>query len=119
MKVYIATPVNARKEATLQEKQRAALARVNEIKAKVKELHPSAVVKSSVGSLHYARSGKELYEARIMGSCVRMVMQSDIIVLDRGWWESKGCNVEKYTAETYGKQIWEIDQFDEIKLFGI
>ena len=32
---------------------------------------------------------------------------------------SKGCNVEKYTAETYGKQIWEIDQFDEIKLFGL
>jgi hypothetical protein len=48
-----------------------------------------------------------------------MVMESDIIVLDRGWWDSKGCNVEKYTAETYGKQIWEIDQFDEIKLFGI
>ena len=47
------------------------------------------------------------------------VRKGDIIVLDRGWWDSKGCNVEKFTAETYGVQIWEIDQFDEIKLFGI
>ena len=119
MKVYIATPVNGRKEPTLIEKQRAALARVNEIKAKVLELHPSACIKSSVGSLYFARAGKEELEARIMGNCVRMVMQSDIIVLDRGWWDSKGCNVEKFTAETYGVQIWEIDQFDEIKLFGL
>ena len=119
MKVYIATPVNGRKEPTLIEKQRAALARVNELKAKVKELHPSASVWSSVGNIVLARKGMPNTEPRIMGSCVRMVMQSDIIVLDRGWWDSKGCNVEKFTAETYGIQIWEIDQFDEIKLFGI
>jgi hypothetical protein len=119
MKVYIATAVNGRKEPTLQEKQRAALVRVNEIKAKVKELHPSASVWSSVGNIVVARKGMPEREAAIMGSCVRMVMESDILVLDRGWWDSKGCNVEKYTAETYGVQIWEIDQFDEIKLFGI
>jgi len=119
MKVYIATPVNARKEATLIEKQRAALARVNELKTKVLELHPSATILSSVGNIVVARKGLPEREAAIMGSCIRMVMESDIIVLDRGWWDSKGCNVEKYTAETYGKQIWEIDQFDEIKLFGI
>lgn len=119
MKIYIATPVNARKEATLIEKQRAALERVNVLKEKVKELHPNAEVWSSVGNIVVARKGLPEKEAQIMGACVRMVMESDIIVLDRGWWDSKGCNVEKYTAETYGKQIWEIDQFDEIKLFGI
>lgn len=119
MKVYIATPVNGRKEPTLIEKQRGALARVNELKTKVLELHPSATILSSVGNIVIARKGLPEREAAIMGSCVRMVMESDIIVLDRGWWDSKGCNVEKYTAETYGKQIWEIDQFDEIKLFGI
>ena len=119
MKIYIATPVNARKEATLIEKQRAALERVNVLKEKVKELHPNAEVWSSVGNIVVARKGLPEREAQIMGTCVRMVMESDIIVLDQGWWDSKGCNVEKYTAETYGKQIWEIDQFDEIKLFGI
>ena len=119
MKVYKATPVNARKEPTLIEKQRGALARVNEIKAKVLELHPSACIKSSVGNIVVARKGMPEPEAAILGSCVRMVMESDIILLARGWWDSKGCNVEKSTAETYGKQIWEIDQFDEIKLFGI
>ena len=119
MKVYIATPVNGRKEPTLIEKQRGALARVNELKTKVKELHPSASVWSSVGNIVVARKGMPEREAAIMGSCVRMVMESDIILLDRNWWDSKGCNVEKFTAETYGKQIWEIDQFDEIKLFGL
>ena len=107
MKVYIATPVNGRKEPTLIEKQRGALARVNELKTKVLELHPSATILSSVGNIVVARKGLPEREAAIMGSCVRMVMESDIIVLDQGWWDSKECNVEKYTAETYGKQIWE------------
>ena len=114
MKIYIATPVNARKEATLIEKQRAALERVNVLKEKVKELHPNAEVWSSVGNIVVARKGLPEREAQIMGTCVRMVMESDVILMDRGWRQSKGCNVEHYVAQIYGVEIWEVDQFGEI-----
>ena len=54
MKIYIATPVNARKEKTLKAKQVAAKLRVIELmdKAKVRWAHISHPVKNSARIIH-------------------------------------------------------------------
>ena len=43
-------------------------------------------------------------EPQIMGKCVRRVMECDMVFLDEGWKESKGCVVEFCAADTYGKK---------------
>ena len=50
-------------------------------------------------------------EAGIMGECVRMVMECDMIVLDDGWECSQGCTVERFVAMQYGKQVKTINSF--------
>lgn len=101
MKIYIATPVNGRKENTLEEKQKAAMARVDSIADWMKELYPDAEFINPIRVILTYHNGAEDHEALIMGSCVRMVMQSDLVVLDDGWDSSQGCRLEKYTAMVY------------------
>lgn len=102
---YIATPVNGRTEATIEEKQAAARQRIDYIKRKLKKHYPQAVFKHSFRIVR-VREGKAISEAAIMGLCTKMVMQSDIVFVDDRWWKSKGCKVERFIAQTYGKQIW-------------
>lgn len=101
MKIYIATPVNGRKEKTLEEKQKAAEQRVDEIADFLMELYPDAEFMSSFNIIGVKYHVGDLSEAVIMGSCVRMVMESDLVVLDDGWDSSQGCRLEKYTAMVY------------------
>lgn len=101
MKIYIATPVNGRKEKTLEEKQKAALARVEDITDFLMEQYPDAEFVSSFNIIGVKYHDKDLSEAVIMGACVRMVMESDLVVLDDGWDSSHGCRLEKYTAMVY------------------
>lgn len=106
MKIYIATPVNARKEATLEEKRKAAHERVLELAEMLKQKFPSAEFHSSFDwdiaplGCHCVKD-----EPQIMGKCVRRVMECDMVFLDEGWKESKGCVVEFYTADTYEKEV--------------
>jgi IS5 family transposase len=44
-------------------------------------------------------------EAVIMGRCVQRVMECDMIILDKGWIESNGCNIEASVALIYKKII--------------
>lgn len=44
-------------------------------------------------------------ESYIMGSCVRLVMESDMVVMDEDWRDSRGCWVEQVTAQQYGIRI--------------
>ena len=114
MKIYIATPVNARREATLEEKRKAALRRVCEIAEKMKWHYPSAKFYSSfdydITPLNIELT-KKMYgcdmpsEPVIMGRCVQRVMECDAIFMDWGYEHSKGCTVEHTTALTYGKKI--------------
>lgn len=106
MQIYIATPVNARKENTLKAKQVAAKLRVIELREQIKKHLPDAKVVSSVTHIFAATRGRVDAEARIMGACIQMVMESDIILMDDGWGDSHGCKVERFTAQEYGKQIW-------------
>lgn len=106
MQIYIATPVNARKEATLAKKQRAAFLRVKELKQEILRHLPDAEVVSVFSMITVGRKVKPEDEPRIMGACIQMVMESDIILMDDGWGDSHGCKVERFTAQEYGKQIW-------------
>lgn len=105
MKIYIATPVNARREATLEEKQKAAQQRCYALREVIRKHYPDAEFWSSVTNIVIARKGYADREADIMGTCVRHVMESDIVFFDWGYEQSKGCTVEHTTALTYGKKI--------------
>ena len=106
MKIYIATPVNARKEETLEEKRLAAYNRMCEIKKQIHAKLPNAEFHSSFDE-HIAPINNECWkpESIIMGQCVTEVMKCDMIVLDWGYLDSKGCRVEEYVAMRYGKEV--------------
>lgn len=106
MRVYMATPVNGRKEVTLTEKRKAAYQRVQEIKGALEKLMPNAEFHSSFDYWIAPLQGAAIWkEETVMGLCVQCVMTCDVIYMDDGWWESKGCCVERFTALTYGKKI--------------
>jgi hypothetical protein len=114
MKIYIATPVNARKEATLEEKRKAAYERIKKLKELLCEMEEEAEFHSSFDDdiapldveLTRKMFGYELpSEAVIMGRCVQRVMECDMIILDKGWIESNGCNIEASVALIYKKII--------------
>ena len=113
MKIYIATPVNARKEVTLEEKRQAAYDRMCEIRKKLRKRYPDAEFHSSFDE-HIAPIRKDRYdvdwsESVIMGRCVTEVIQCDMIVLDYDWQMSKGCRLENRAAQIYGvkgSNVW-------------
>jgi hypothetical protein len=106
MKIYIATPVNARREETLEEKRLAAYNRMCEIRKQIHAKLPNTEFHSSFDE-HIAPINKECWksETMIMGECVTEVMKCDMIVLDWDWARSKGCMVEKFTALQYDKEV--------------
>ena len=97
-KVYFATPVNGRQEATLAEKKAAALARCVEVRNHLKRLHPDWVI---CYSFMVCPRDEQITEAEAMGRCVTLLMSCDMLILDDGWMHSKGCELEMRTAEIY------------------
>lgn len=47
-------------------------------------------------------TGQRLCEAEAMGRCVTLLLSCDMLILDGGWMQSKGCELEMRTAEIYG-----------------
>lgn len=114
MKIYIATPVNGRKEKTLRAKLEAACMRVAIMLAYLCKWHEDAEFMSvfDIGTPRELEMNTEqMTEAYIMGQCVEMVIDCDMIVLDDGWESSRGCTIERYVAMQYGKQIRTINWF--------
>ena len=105
-RIYLATPVNARKEKTMHTKLTAACKRVDEMQFYLAGIFPDAEFTSVFDSCVIAES-----EATIMGWCVETVMSCDMIVLDDGWENSKGCTVERFVAMQYGKQVRTFNSF--------
>ena len=103
MKLYIATPINARKEPTMREKLVAAKHRVEMLKEIL-----SDDVRFKDYELISTFDFNDMYdtEERAMSRCIYHVLTSDAIYLDHGWAASKGCNLEYLTAKIYGKQIF-------------
>lgn len=101
MQIYVATPVNGRAGKDISEKRIAAKRRIDEMIRRMQEVHPDDT--RYVSSFDVCPLGSPLKsEAEIMGGCVTLVMQSDMVVYDGGWSQSKGCKVEMHVAETYG-----------------
>ena len=104
MKLYIATPINARQEPTMREKLVAAKRRVEMLKA---------IIANDIRFKNYELIStfdfNNMYDAdeeKAMSRCIYHVLTSDAIYLDHGWTASKGCNLEYLTAQIYGKLIF-------------
>lgn len=110
MKIYLATPVNGRKEKTLEQKMKAAYQRIREMEEYVGKRYPDAEMYSSFRIVGLAL-GQKLEESEVMGACVRMVMDCDMIILDDGWENSSGCTVERFVAMQYGKKVQTMNYF--------
>ena len=105
MKLYIATPINARQEPTMREKLAAAKRRVERLKEILAD-----DVRFKDYELISTFDFNDMYDAdeeKAMSRCIYNVLTSDAIYLDHGWTASKGCNLEYLTAKIYGKQIFE------------
>ena len=102
MKIYLATPVNGRKEKTLKAKQIAAMQRVEIMASMCRRWYRDAEFTSA---FDYVEPGVIMPESVIMGHCVKMVMECDMIILDDGWETSQGCSVERFVAMQYGKKV--------------
>lgn len=110
MKIYLATPVNGRKEKTIREKKYRAYERIGEMERYLKKKYHDAEFMSSFNLISLL-DNDVLPESIIMGSCVRMVMECDMIVLDDGWENSSGCTVERFVAMQYGKKVQTMNYF--------
>ena len=103
MKLYIATPINARQEPTMREKLVAAKRRVQMLK---KILADDVRFKDYEMISTFGFNDWNGTEERAMSRCIYYVLTSDAIYLDHGWTASKGCNLEYQAAKIYGKQIF-------------
>ena len=103
MKLYIATPINARQEPTMREKLVAAKHRVEMLKA---------IIANDIRFKDYELISTFDFndwnetEEKAMSRCIYHVLTSDAIFLDLGWITSQGCTLEYLTAKIYGKQIF-------------
>ena len=111
LNVYIATPVNGRKEATMELKQEAARQRVEFLRKMVKAVFPDAVCWSSFDFL-VPKDLREMSEGEIMGRCVWCIIDKiDHVLMDYDHTDSKGCMLEYSAATIYRKNVIYIDEF--------
>lgn len=110
MRLYIATPINARTENTLAEKKKAARHRINFLKEIIWEDERFEDYDELVCTFDIKDIVEGTTEEEALGKCVTEVLKSDAIYLDHGWNVSKGCNLEYRTAKIYGKIIYEHDK---------
>ena len=110
MKLYIATPINARPERTFREKFLAAKHRVEMLKEFVitSDWEDAPEFDEVISSFDINPLGR-FTESEAMGRCVKTVIECDAIYLDHAWQSSKGCNLEYRAAKIYGKIIYEHD----------
>lgn len=110
MRLYIATPINARKEKTVKERFCAAKYRCGILRDLLSEEKEFQRFTEIVTPFDVNPTEQQYSEDIALGRCVTAVLKSDAIYLDHGWQSSKGCNLEYRTAKIYGKEIIEYDK---------
>lgn len=98
-KVYFATPVNGRTERTFEEKKLAALKRCIEVRQLLAREQPDWIV---TFSFTVCPINEHIDEPTAMSRCYDLLRQCDMIVLDRSWTNSEGCNKERRFAIHHG-----------------
>ena len=110
MRVYIATPINGRHDGRdFNEKLALAKGRVKCLKQVLSE-DPAFDDYEFTSTFDIHPNGSMPAEHKAMGDCIALVMTCDAIMLDHGWLQSKGCNLEYRAAKIYGKEIFEFDK---------
>ena len=104
-KIYISLPITSRKEQTIRERVEAAFKRCELLKRRIAGVDAFKGWEI-VTPFDVAPIGTTKTEAEIMGGCVQAVLESDAILLDRDYTESKGARLEAEAAALYGKQIY-------------
>ena len=102
MRVYVATPVNARKEPTLKEKRAGAKRRADMLRCWFCDEHPDAEVVTPFDAVPLS---EEIEEPQAIGRCIALLLTCDTILLDRGWTGSKGCALEYHAAKLYNLRV--------------
>jgi len=113
MKIYIATPINARSERTFAEKQRAARQRCKLLKSIIADDYDKDTEIVSFLDAVPTTAGMqehEVSESEALGRCISLLLTCDAIYLDHAWQSSKGCNLEYRAAKIYGLDILEHDK---------
>ena len=110
MKIYISTPVNGRSEATYPLKRSAAKLRACEIESMMRKQYPQAQIYSFADIVpHYCS------EAGAMGRCIHCLIECNAIVMDLGHEYSRGCSIELFTANAYGKKAYRVTEDNTIE----
>ena len=104
-KIYISLPITSRKEQTIRERVEAAFKRCDLLKRRIAGVDAFKGWEI-VTPFDVAPIGTTKTEAEILGGCVQAVLESDAILLDRDYTESKGARLESEAAAIYGKQIY-------------
>lgn len=102
MKIYTATPINARHEETFVLKCEAANVRCEVIRKLLIEKYPDAEV---ITPFDVNPIGCTDGEPVALGRCITTVLGCDAVYFDKNWRTSKGCCLEYRAASLYGKTI--------------
>lgn len=99
MRLYIATPINARKEKSVKARFINARVRCETLRDLLSEEHIFRGFTEIVTPFDVNPIGSTTSETLALSRCVAAVLESDAIYLDHGWESSKGCNLEYRTAK--------------------
>lgn len=106
MRLYIATPINARRGETFEEKYLDAKDRIAGLKAILGE-GTTFCGWDMVGGTDVCPLGMEENAARLR--CLQALLTCDAIYLDNGWEKSTGCRAEFDAAGRYMIPIYTYD----------
>ena len=106
-RIYISTPINARREKTFHEKREAAERRCKRLKILVEAEWKNVQVVTPFDTVPIS---EDVDEPVAIGRCITALLRCDAIYLDHGWNGSKGCRLEYYAAKAYGLGIIEHDK---------
>jgi hypothetical protein len=113
MRIYIATPISNRPEKTMEERLKAAKERVEQIAQYMRDARTITdkgknpfTVAEYCSTFDVNPIGCNHTEAEAMGNCIRLLLECDAIIIDKGMEiHSNGMDVEHYTANAFGKGV--------------